>query len=97
MYNFVYLAQRRSQEFSCEPNFGGVPSAPLGCASGLNFFLTQWKEAPMPKPSSPSDNDFEQYRTSSIRSAVSTELRLVTDTDRQTDGETGPWLVPTLA
>jgi len=22
MHNFVYLAQRRSQEFSCEPNFG---------------------------------------------------------------------------
>jgi len=31
MHNFVYLAQRRSQEFSCEPNFGGggsVPPAP---------------------------------------------------------------------
>ena len=25
MHNFVYLAQRRSQEFFCEPNFGGVP------------------------------------------------------------------------
>ena len=23
MHNFVYLAQRRSQKFSCEPNFGG--------------------------------------------------------------------------
>jgi len=23
MHNFVYLAQRRSQEFSCGPNFGG--------------------------------------------------------------------------
>jgi len=23
MHNFVYLAQRRSQEFSCEPNFEG--------------------------------------------------------------------------
>jgi len=23
MHNFVYLAQLRSQEFSCEPNFGG--------------------------------------------------------------------------
>ena len=34
MHNFVYLAQRRSQEFSCEPNyFGGVPPPP-GCASG---------------------------------------------------------------
>ena len=31
MHNFVYLAQRRSQEFSCEPNFG-VP-LPLGCVS----------------------------------------------------------------
>jgi len=28
MHNFVYLAQRRSQEFSCEPNFG-VPPPPL--------------------------------------------------------------------
>jgi len=28
MHNFVYLAQRRSQEFSCEPN----PPPPLGCA-----------------------------------------------------------------
>ena len=28
MHDFVYLAQRRSQEFSCEPNFrgGGVPA-----------------------------------------------------------------------
>ena len=35
MHNFVYLAQRRSQEFSCEPNFGGGgrAHAPLGCAS----------------------------------------------------------------
>jgi len=30
MHNFVYLAQRRSQEFSCEPNFGGrAPRPPL--------------------------------------------------------------------
>jgi len=35
MHNFVYLAQRRSQEFSCEPNFRGAP-LPLGCASGRN-------------------------------------------------------------
>jgi len=29
MHNFVYLAQRRSQEFYCEPNFrGGVPLPP---------------------------------------------------------------------
>jgi len=27
MHNFVYLAQRRSQEFSFEPNFGGRPLA----------------------------------------------------------------------
>ena len=32
MHNFLYLAQRRSQEFSCEPNFGGPPP-PLGCAT----------------------------------------------------------------
>jgi len=39
-------------------------------------------------------------KTSSIRSTVSIELRLVTDrqTDRQTDKQmdTGPWLVPAL-
>ena len=31
MHNFVYLAPRRSQEFSFEPNFGGggVPPPPL--------------------------------------------------------------------
>jgi len=28
MHNFVYLAQRRSQEFSCEPNFGGRAPRP---------------------------------------------------------------------
>jgi len=33
MHNFVYLAQRRSQEFSCEPNFGGACPRPLGCAT----------------------------------------------------------------
>ena len=36
MHNFVYLAQKRSQEFSCEPNFGGGRAhraLPLGCAS----------------------------------------------------------------
>jgi len=25
MHDFAYLAQRRSQEFSCEPSFGGAP------------------------------------------------------------------------
>jgi len=43
MHNFVYLAQRRSQEFSCEPNFGGggVPplAAPLAAAAAaVNCF-----------------------------------------------------------
>ena len=34
MHNFVYLAQRRSQEFSCEPNYGGGRAPrPSGCAS----------------------------------------------------------------
>jgi len=35
MHNFVYLAQRRSQEFSCEPNSGGgrAPALPLCCSS----------------------------------------------------------------
>jgi len=39
MHNLVYLGQRRSQEFSCEPNFGGggVPPPP-GCATGLELF-----------------------------------------------------------
>ena len=37
MHNFVYLAQRRSQEFSCEPNFGGAcPSDPPDCATANN-------------------------------------------------------------
>ena len=37
MHNFVYLARRRSQEFSCEPIFwGGVPSAPP--------WLRQWRQ-----------------------------------------------------
>jgi len=35
MHNFVYLAQRRSQEFSCEPNFGGGHAPSPGCASDL--------------------------------------------------------------
>jgi len=38
MHNFVYLAQRRSQEFSCEPNLGGGRACPRfpphGCATG---------------------------------------------------------------
>ena len=36
MHNFVYLAKRRSQEFSCEPNFGGGvcrPPGPPGCTT----------------------------------------------------------------
>jgi len=31
-----------------------------------------------------------------LRLAVLVELRLVTDTDRQTDTDTGPWLVPRM-
>ena len=39
MHNFVYLAQRRSQEFSCEPNLGGgVPPVSPGCTSALPVF-----------------------------------------------------------
>jgi len=36
----VYLAQRHSQEFSCEPNFGGCPPAPLAApvSSEGNFY-----------------------------------------------------------
>jgi len=36
MHNFVYLAQRRSQEFSCEPNFGG------GGVTLAPSWLRQW-------------------------------------------------------
>ena len=49
MYNFVYLAQRRSQEFSCEPNFGGgaSPFDPLpGCASDLEEQFSALAELP---------------------------------------------------
>jgi len=35
MHNFVYLAQRCSQGFSCEPNFGGRAPRPPGCATAL--------------------------------------------------------------
>jgi len=35
MHNFVYLAQRRSQEFSCERNFGGGACLPLPLAAPL--------------------------------------------------------------
>jgi len=35
MHNFVYLAQRRSQEFSCEPNFRGGGHAPAPLAAPL--------------------------------------------------------------
>jgi len=43
MHDFVYLAQRRSQEFSCEPNFEGMGRAPtpLGCASDTCTGLTK--------------------------------------------------------
>jgi len=35
MHNFVYLAQRRIQEFSCERNFGGGGRAPRPLAAPL--------------------------------------------------------------
>jgi len=39
MQNFVYLAQRHSQEFSCEPNFGGgVPPLAAPVSSEGNFY-----------------------------------------------------------
>jgi len=39
MHNFVYLAQRRSQEFSCKPIFGGKRALRFpGCASGFKGF-----------------------------------------------------------
>ena len=44
MHNFVYLAERRSQEFYCEPNFGrgeGVPP-PLGCARCVASSSVNW-------------------------------------------------------
>ena len=50
----------------------------------FNTVWDGWKEAPVAK-------------TSSIRLSVSTQLRLVTDTDGQTQTDTSPWLVPVLA
>ena len=38
--------------------------------------------------------ELPRQKTSMIRSAVSTEHCLVTDTDRKTDNDKGPWLVP---
>jgi len=48
MHNFVYLAQRRSQKFSCDPNFGGgVSLCPLpGCASDLEEQFSALAELP---------------------------------------------------
>ena len=44
MHSFVYLAQRRSQEFVCEPNFwgGGVPPGLPGCVTLLYCVLVKW-------------------------------------------------------
>ena len=36
MHNFVYLAQRRSQEFSCRPNFRGGACRHPGCATATD-------------------------------------------------------------
>jgi len=47
MHDYVYLAQRRSKEFSCEPISGGVPPPPLGCASALNS-LREGRTLPLP-------------------------------------------------
>jgi len=52
MHNFVYLAQRRSQEFSCEPNFvGGVPRPPLAAPvvsseSSVRYVPCYWRAGP---------------------------------------------------
>ena len=40
MHNFVYLAQRRSEEFSCEPNFGGRAPAPPPWLRQWSVFVT---------------------------------------------------------
>jgi len=48
MHNFMYLAQRRSQEFSCEPNF--APPPPLGCASVLRTNYTAMSRAKSAEP-----------------------------------------------
>jgi len=48
MHNFVYLAQRRSQKFSCERNFGG------GRASRSpwlrHWFATRWRRNNITQP-----------------------------------------------
>ena len=44
MHNFVYLAQRRSQEFFCEPNFGGKGVPPPLVAPVITYRnLRCWK------------------------------------------------------
>jgi len=40
MHNFVYLAQRRSQEFSCEPNFGGGGACPPAPSLAAPLYYT---------------------------------------------------------
>ena len=49
MHNFVYLAQRRSQKFSCDPNFGGgaSPFAPsLAAPVILRNNSVHWRSFP---------------------------------------------------
>ena len=43
MHNFVYLAQRRSQEFFCERNFGGACPRPPLLAAPLTNCRPQWR------------------------------------------------------
>jgi len=41
MHNFVYLAQRRSQEFSCEPNLGGrAPPLAAPLSATVSIFVS---------------------------------------------------------
>jgi len=52
MHNFVYLAQRHSHEFSCEPNFGGgvplwlrqCPLGPFKSAYGAQLLVDYYSE-----------------------------------------------------
>ena len=45
MHNFVYLAQRRSQELSCKPNFGWGACPPVPLAAPLNsHYLSNYEQ-----------------------------------------------------
>jgi len=64
MHDFAYLAQRRSQEFSCEPNFGG--GAPLAAVN--HYFSSSTENISIPvclwTPGKQTHDCFEQRYSS---------------------------------